>query len=655
MAKTPFFGPFDITRSSNLADNQLINLRPEIVETHDGKNVGALMGTPGLSLLVAAGSGGINGFRQLGGQTLYVVSGDNVYSIGLAAWTATLVGTVAAGGQVSIIDNGKQFAIFAHGVAWCGPAGVPLTGGSISVNGYPLTGGTIGSGSNFAIGDTITLAQVGGVQTTPAILQVTGVTAGVPTSIFVLQAGAFSTQPTSFTQDSTSNVGVNFTLTSPTFGTIIQGGINYAVDDTIVLLPDDGAESAAAILTVTGATNGGVTAFTILQTGAFQTNPTGFKQKYTSGSGSDFILTSPTYGGSVALCSIALPFSGVNQTISATYQDGFGLCTQPGTMTIWQTLFGDLSVWPALNFATAAGESDNVVALMSLHRLIFVVKQRTTEVWSDAGLSGFAFQQIGTVLIEYGTIAWNTVQKIGEGLMFLAQNEQGQGEIVELEGFRPVRRSTHAIETMLGKASRLDNAFAFTYQQDGHLFYVLTLPSDDLTLVYDKTTSMLTQTPMWYQWLSFAAGKFSRHWANCAVMFNQTSIVGDYRNGNIYKVDLGTLTDNGVPRKWLRSWRALQTPVMMPMRFSSLQIDMQTGIDVPDGTSPQVMLEWSDDGGHNWSSQVTTLAGAPGVTTQRVRFNRLGSTKRNGGLDRIFRLSSADSFPVALIGADLDV
>jgi hypothetical protein len=35
-------------------------------------------------------------------------------------------------------------------------------------------------------------------------------------------------------------------------------------------------------------------------------------------------------------------------------------------------------------------------------------------------------------------------------------------------------------------------------------------------------------------------------------------------------------------------------------------------------------------------------------------FRRLGSTRRNSGLDRIFELSSTDQFPVALIGADLE-
>ena len=116
---------------------------------------------------------------------------------------------------------------------------------------------------------------------------------------------------------------------------------------------------------------------------------------------------------------------------------------------------------------------------------------------------------------------------------------------------------------------------------------------------------------------------------------------------------MNTLTDNGTPKKWVRSWRALPQAVFDPMTFSSLQIDMQTGIGIPDGTNPQVVLRWSDDGGHNWSNPRILAAGQIGKTALRVKANRLGSTRLNSGLDRIFELSSTDQFPVALIGADL--
>lgn len=568
--KTPIFGPFDVSRSTNLSDNQLINLRPEIAESKGGKSIGALMGTAGLALLTTMGAGPMNGIRALG-ETLYAVSGLQVYSVA-TDWTATLVDTIlGSGGRVSMIDNGTQLAIFTD------------TNGYIAPAGYPLTGATIGG----------------------------------------------------------------------------NGGINFAIGNTAVMQATNGTQSAAVVIEVTGVKAGGaITSFNITQAGAFPERPSGLKQLSTTGSGSNLTLTSLVFGPKKLLGKILLPFTPqVGQTPSTTFQDGFGLLTQPGTQTFWQSINGDLSVWPALNFATATAESDNVMAVAEIHRLIFVVKQRSIEVWSDAGTSGFAFQPINSVLIEHGTPSWATVQRSGESLFLLSQSAEGQGIVREIVGFTPRRISTHPIETLINQASTLSDAFAFAYQQDGHQFYVLTVPAINLTFVYDKTESELAGMPIWHQWLSFSTvtGNFSRHWGNVFVFWNNTLILGDYRNGNIYRIDLATLTDNGAPRKWLRSWRALSQPVMQPMRFSSLQIDMQTGVNVGATINPEVMLEWSDDGGHNWSAQRIVLAGQTGETAKRVKFNRLGSTKRSAGLDRIFQLSSTDPFPVALIGAELDV
>jgi Phage stabilisation protein len=656
MTKTPFFGPFDIMRSSNLADNQLINLRPEIVDTKDGKNVGALMGSPGLDLLTTIGNGPINGLRTLASDTLYAVSGLQVYSL-TTSYVSTLLGSVVGNGaRVSMIDNGTQLAIFTNAAAFIAQIGYQLTGGTIASSGYPLTGGTILSGGiNYAIGDFIYLSANNGTTVAQAILEVTSESAGVVTGVSVFYSGIYSTEPTGFFQGTTSGIGSGFTLTAPTYGSLISGGINYNVGDTIVLEPSNGAASAAAIVQVAAVSSGSVTAYTIYQAGGFYPKPTQFIQKNTTGSGSGLVITSPTYSPTQQMPQITLPFApNGTQTISATFQDGYGLIDQPGTQNIWQSLVDDISVWPVLNFAMADAASDYIMALAENHRLIYVIKQRTTEVWNDAGTSPFAFQAYGTILIEHGTIAGATIARLNESLIWLSQTSQGDGIVREVEGYTAKRISTHAVETLLAQAATLATAFAYTYQQEGHEFYVLTVPASQLTLVYDKTASAMAGIPMWHQWLSFNNGQFTRHWSNAFSFFNQTSVVGDYRNGNLYQIDLNTLTDNGTPRKWVRSWRALQQPVMQPIRFSSLQIDMQTGVGVLAGTNPQVMLEWSDDGGHTWSTQIFQAAGPPGATAQRVKFNRLGSTKRNSGLDRIFRLSSTDAFPVALIGAELD-
>ncbi len=77
--QTPIFGPFDVGRSTNLAANSITNLYPELVETKDGKAVGALYGCPGLDLLATVGTGPIRGTQVMAGA-LYVVSGAALYS-----------------------------------------------------------------------------------------------------------------------------------------------------------------------------------------------------------------------------------------------------------------------------------------------------------------------------------------------------------------------------------------------------------------------------------------------------------------------------------------------------------------------------------------------------------------------------------------------
>jgi len=132
-------------------------------------------------------------------------------------------------------------------------------------------------------------------------------------------------------------------------------------------------------------------------------------------------------------------------------------------------------------------------------------------------------------------------------------------------------------------------------------------------------------------------------------------VLGDYKSGNLYAFNPNTLTDNGTQRRWLRRWRALGSDGENAKRFSALVVDMQTGAGVPADSNPQLMLRWSDDGGATWSDGRIVPAGKLGATAQSIKFNRLGSTRRFGGSDRIFELSSTDQFMTAIIAAEVDV
>ena len=69
------------------------------------------------------------------------------------------------------------------------------------------------------------------------------------------------------------------------------------------------------------------------------------------------------------------------------------------------------------------------------------------------------------------------------------------------------------------------------------------------------------------------------------------------------------------------------------------------------GSNPQVMLRWSDDGGHTWSNEYFAPVGKIGVYQQRVFWRRLGMTLKLR--DRIYELSGTDPVKISIMGAEL--
>jgi hypothetical protein len=69
------------------------------------------------------------------------------------------------------------------------------------------------------------------------------------------------------------------------------------------------------------------------------------------------------------------------------------------------------------------------------------------------------------------------------------------------------------------------------------------------------------------------------------------------------------------------------------------------------GYDPQVMLRWSDDGGHTWSNEHWSPLGKIGAYGQRTFWRRLGMTLKLR--DRVYELSGTDPNKIAIMGAEL--
>jgi hypothetical protein len=368
--------------------------------------------------------------------------------------------------------------------------------------------------------------------------------------------------------------------------------------------------------------------------------------------------------------------------VTVAYLDGYFVFNEPNSQRMWVTALLDGTSIDPLEFVSTEGSPDGLVAVIANFREVWAFGTNSIEVWSDTGALDFPLERIPGAFNELGCAAPYSIAKMDNGLFWLGRDRRGQGLVYRANGYAGQRISTHAVEWQIQQYDDISDAIAYTYQQDGHSFYVLIFPTANTTWVYDVATQA------WHERAGFANGAFTRHRSNCQMSFNNQIVVGDFQNGNIYAFDLDDYSDNGQIQKWLRSWRALPTGQNNLKRTAhhSLQLDCESGIGlngsmvaetsylqtendnflvtesgdkliaeqqtiITQGSDPQVMLRWSDDGGHTWSNEHWVSIGKIGEYYRRAIWRRLGMTLKLR--DRVYEVSGTDPVKIAIMGAEL--
>ena len=134
---------------------------------------------------------------------------------------------------------------------------------------------------------------------------------------------------------------------------------------------------------------------------------------------------------------------------------------------------------------------------------------------------------------------------------------------------------------------------------------MLTFPHADQTWVYDITTGL------WHEWAWIDTnGAEHRHRANCFWPCNDTLVVGDWQNGNLYALDQDVFTDNGQPIKRVRSF-----PHMLAdgkrVFYRQFLADMETGWapEVMSGSDTRLRAQFTAPNGTNLSTYISEVGG----------------------------------------------
>ena len=726
MADFGFVGPSYEAPSIYQDGQECINFRPEIdpLKQPGERGVVSLYPTPGLTTkIVFQNKEEVRGMRTLSGnQYMVAVVGSYVYVL-TSDYVPTLIGQLNSNtGRVGIIDNGLNVYIVdgTYRYTWriSNPAAAAFTG---SISGTTLTvtlmkNGTITTGQSlFGLG--VTAATVitglgtgtGGVGTytintshtlTDRDMNSAAVAATMTGSISGTTLTVTAITGTLYPGQTIQGAGVTpgTIITSLGSGTVIAAptittaGTNYAVNDTVTVLGGIyGTTPATYTVTSIGA-GGAVTGLTQTNAGSYTSTPANPASTSSSGNGTGLTLTL-TFGtgagstGTYVLSAsqtvasttlYALNFSIMPSTdgafsgaTSVDIVDNFFVYNRPNTQQFGAS--NPLSpISQGLSFSSKDGAPDNLVSLIVDHREIYLLGEASSEVWVDVGTFPFPFQRIPGTSTQHGIAAKASVYRLGNSFAYLSRNNRGQAMIMQMNGYTPTRISNHAVEQTLVN-QYVDDALAWTYQQEGHECYVITFPTLDLTWVYDATTTM------WHKWLYVdSLNVYHRHRGNCCAVFNGEVLVGDHSNGIVYLLDPENYTDNGNTIRRLRRAPHLVTDLQRQY-LQELQIQFQpgvgltgysqsnfsptnavagigiaglavagTGIVQTTGANPQAMLRWSSDGGSTWSNEHWTSIGQTGKYNNRAIWRRLGWSR-----DRVFEVVVTDPIKAVIISANL--
>lgn len=567
---------------------------------------------PGLAPLVApAVAAPGRAIYQASNGDGYAIIGGTLYYI-TPFWVLVAVGSVTAGktNPCSMIDNGIQLVVVdgapatvtaqAYATGSITFVANPLNGSTITLNGQVITFLSPGTGAPNTVGIGATMALTAANLYTMLLLSV---------NPLLVVASAYNTFP-----------GGNWVL-NITYRTIGAVGNSYTL--------------AASFATPSGPTltGGGGTA------------------------GGGWTVDLATRAGFTAINDTS--WTGADRV---DYIDTFVIWNQPGTNRFGSTLSNQIVPLDPTYTAGKTSYPDQLQSIIVNDGEIVLPGSLKSEVWYDAGSPLFPFARLPGATIEHGLGAKYSIATADVNTYWLMKDLQGTGMVLRKRGYETVRISNHALEYQIGlmaAAGTISDAVGYTYQQGGHVFYVLSFPTGDQTWVWDE--SIGDPELGWSQrgW-SDANGQFHRDRGVLGAVLYGKNVVLDWENGTLYEQSLTTYVDRvagtDYPIQYLRTFPHLMAglnpvdgkPILAEgkmVQHDRFQLDAECGTTT--GLQPpQFSLRWSDDRGRTWGNPQELSAGAVGKYTTRPDIRTLGQA-----MDRVYEVSWSFPGPVALNGA----
>lgn len=327
-----------------------------------------------------------------------------------------------------------------------------------------------------------------------------------------------------------------------------------------------------------------------------------------------------------------------------TYLDGYFIVNDADTDDWFINTTTENPInWDPLDFETDAAKPDKTIALTAHGKDLYNLGQDSVQIYSNTGNPDFPFETYpGSMPI--GIDAPNTLISSTHGLIWLAgTTDQGGKAIMLANGLQSKQISDPELTWQINKLSTTSDAVAWVRRQGGNTFYEITFPSAGKSWSLNLDANYLPTELVSYNETRFIGNGYG--------YIAGKSYVGSYSSGDLFELDFDTYTDNTNAFIRKRTTRVFHDKGLS-MTFRSLILDADAGVGLisGQGSTPEVMMRYSVDGGRTWSSKMKRSLGAIGKPETKPTWTNLGT-----GYDWVFEFSISDPVKFNLYNLFADI
>lgn len=282
-----------------------------------------------------------------------------------------------------------------------------------------------------------------------------------------------------------------------------------------------------------------------------------------------------------------------------------------------------------VDFVEAESSSDNNVMVVVRGRTIIILGEKSAEFWDPNGSSDFPYSRTAAINVgcyAAGSVANLLVTKGGSArdtVIFAATDKTGAyAGIVAMEGYQPEVISTPEVDRLIRDEPDKTSIRCMAWVEDAHSFYAISGTS--FTKVWDGKTGE------WHDRKSHDSERWNGH---TVAQFAGMTIFGHVTANTLHR-SLPTLYAEGTDPILYR----IQPPSihMYPKQFKieEVHFDFITGVGLNSGNddddNPEVIIDYSKDGGDSWAAARRASIGAQAQRKVRVKERFLGRFDHNG-------------------------